>query len=588
MSRIFLSHSSADEREAIALHQWLADQGWNDVFLDIDPQRGLVPGERWQGALRRAADRCEAVVVIVSPAWAGSKWCLAEFLLAKSLNKRILAVALKPVPIGDLPTELTAEWQLGSLIGAGRHESVRFRHRDQEDRIDLLAEGLQRLREGLSRAGLDANHFPWPPPDDPQRAPYRGLEPLEAMDAAVYFGRDVETLRGLDALRGMRTGNDRKLFVILGASGAGKSSFLRAGLLPRLARDDRHFLALAPVRPEREPLDGERGLARTLQRAQDDLQVQPPLQLGPLKARLREGPVALAALLRELQDAALARLLALPAGAEPPTLVLPVDQAEELFNADAGEQARLFLQLIGGVLLNADSGEATAKLIIAFTIRSDRYEPLQAAPELAGLQSVVFDDLKPMPPTRFRDVITGPARRASEAGRKLIVQPALVDQLVDECNQGGDTLPLLGLTLARLHRDYGSDGEIDLDDYRALGGLASVVRSEVESVLAAGAAQRAQQLDLLRSAFVPWLATINPQNDQPMRRVARLGDLPAAALSAGARAGRTPPAAERPPRRRNRRRGGARGAAAPVGHAEVVAGRRARASEGCRRPRACG
>ena len=42
MARIFLSHSSVDEREAVALNKWLTDNGWDDVFLDIDPQRGLA------------------------------------------------------------------------------------------------------------------------------------------------------------------------------------------------------------------------------------------------------------------------------------------------------------------------------------------------------------------------------------------------------------------------------------------------------------------------------------------------------------------------------------------------------------------
>ena len=467
-------------------------------------------------------------MVVVSPDWARSKWCLAEFLLAKSLNKRIVGVVLRDVAVGELPTELTAEWQLCRLVGPGRTETVRFTWRETEDQVEFLAEGLLRLRDGLSRAGLQADFFPWPPVDDPQRAPYRGLEPLEPCDAAVFFGRDVEILRGLDALRGMRGSLDKRLFVILGASGAGKSSFLRAGLLPRLARDDRHFLTLSPVRPERAPVTGDRGLAQALRRAQAALNL-PATAPGQLKARLRgvEGPAALASLLHQLQEGAAVRLLSSADGVPPPTLVLPVDQAEELFNADAGEEARTFLRLLGGALGGGGEVPGGAPvLIVAFTIRSDRYEPLQAAPELAGLQGVVFDDLKPMPPTRFREVITGPARRATDAGEPLAVQPALVDELVEECNQGGDTLPLLGLTLARLYRDWGNDGELTLDDYRAMGGLASIVKTEVESVLDAEPARREAQLELLHAVFVPWLATINPHNDQPMRRVARLADLP--------------------------------------------------------------
>jgi hypothetical protein len=54
------------------LKQWLLDNGWDDVFLDLDPERGLTAGERWQEALRHAADRCEAVVFIISPAEAKS------------------------------------------------------------------------------------------------------------------------------------------------------------------------------------------------------------------------------------------------------------------------------------------------------------------------------------------------------------------------------------------------------------------------------------------------------------------------------------------------------------------------------------
>ena len=59
MSRLFISHASADNAAAAALHAWLREQGFDDVFLDIDAERGLVPGERWQEALKAATNRCE-------------------------------------------------------------------------------------------------------------------------------------------------------------------------------------------------------------------------------------------------------------------------------------------------------------------------------------------------------------------------------------------------------------------------------------------------------------------------------------------------------------------------------------------------
>ena len=327
----------------------------------------------------------------------------------------------------------------------------------------------------------------------------------------------------------MRTAGNEGLFVILGASGAGKSSFLRAGLLPRVSRDDRHFYLLEVVRPERSPLFGELGLAQVISQANNQLRLK-PVNIGEIKTALNEGAERFRQLLGNIQNAARNQLIGLPDDAPPPTLLLAIDQAEELFSADATEEARTLLKLIGGVLrttLPRSSGQSLS-VIIAFTIRSDRYEPLQTAPELMGLKTVVFDALKPMPKVQFKEVITGPAIRASLSGRQLEIKPDLVQQLLDDCNQGGDTLPLLSLTLARLYREYGSDGDLSLAKYQDMGGMANVIRTEIESILDTDPEKRKAELEILHAAFIPWLATINPDNDQPMRRLARMSDLPPA------------------------------------------------------------
>jgi len=57
------------------------------------------------GRIEAGCARCEVVVFLVSPVWAASKWCLAEFLFAKNLNKRIFAVIIEPTPFSELPTE---------------------------------------------------------------------------------------------------------------------------------------------------------------------------------------------------------------------------------------------------------------------------------------------------------------------------------------------------------------------------------------------------------------------------------------------------------------------------------------------------
>lgn len=82
MQRIFISHSSRDNAVAESMRDWLATEGWRDVFLDLDPAPGLAPGQRWRDELRKAGEQCSAVIVLLSSEWAASKWCLTEFLFA--------------------------------------------------------------------------------------------------------------------------------------------------------------------------------------------------------------------------------------------------------------------------------------------------------------------------------------------------------------------------------------------------------------------------------------------------------------------------------------------------------------------------
>ncbi len=210
--------------------------------------------------------------------------------------------------------------------------------------------------------------------------------------------------------------------------------------------------------------------------------------------------------------------------AAPPTLVLPLDQAEELFNADAGQSADRFLGLLRQVLIESNADDLG--LIVAATIRTDRYEMLQTHAQMAGVGTELFDELKPMPPTQFKEVIVGPAQRATDGGARLRIAPDLVDRLLADAGAGADTLPMLALTLSRLYADYGSTGELTLAHYEGMGGMRRVVQTEIDEVLSADPQVRARQLQALRWAFIPWLATVNPDSGQPMRRVARMSDLP--------------------------------------------------------------
>ena len=152
----------------------------------------------------------------------------------------------------------------------------------------------------------------WPPSEDPQRPPYRGWAPFEDIDAGVFFGRDAAIAGGLDDLRAMRFGllarlsGYKSLFVVLGPSGSGKSSFLRAGLIPRLRRDDRRFLVLGLMRPEHR-LTGDHGLAAAIHSARVSLGLPSP-PLGDIKSACVDDPDWVCELLVELRVAAAKRL----------------------------------------------------------------------------------------------------------------------------------------------------------------------------------------------------------------------------------------------------------------------------------------
>jgi hypothetical protein len=527
VSWILVSHSDADRREAAALKQWLGGQDpplAHEIFLDQGGTTGIASGARWKEELFRADSRCQGVICLLSRRWESCPECAADYRTAENLGKQIFVARLEPTSGNGI----NPAWPRCDLFGGGRSTLVGI---GDGSPVMLASEGLYRLRDGIRGVGNGAESFIWPPPGQPERAPYRGWAPYTEVDAGVFFGRDAQIGRALNALRAMRQSAGTAVFVVAGPSGSGKSSFLRAGLLPRLRSDDGHFVLLDVVRPQRHPLTGDTGLAHAVHGGRRRLGLVQPT-LGEIKTICARGDVAqLRALLVEVRRVAAARLPHPGAGRALPTVVLPLDQAEELFTDDAGEQASAFLRLLGQ-LVEPDADAAGLGLIVVATIAADDYPTMRAAPELAALESLLFEDLTPISATQITDIITGPVARSTEAGRALHIDAALVDRLLADAaaatDRGGDTLALLALTLSRLHTDHGSSGMLTLAHYQQIGGLRRVVNTEIDEILSANPTERANQLEQLRAAFIPWLATAEPSNNQPARRVARWSELPEA------------------------------------------------------------
>jgi formylglycine-generating enzyme required for sulfatase activity len=213
---------------------------------------------------------------------------------------------------------------------------------------------------------------------------------------------------------------------------------------------------------------------------------------------------------------------------KPPTLIVSIDQGEELFFSEGQDEARAFLALLRDLLTH----DAPA-VIVLFTIRSDSYEQLQEAKSLEGIRKVPFD-LSPMPKGSYAEVIKGPVLRLMDTERKLEIEESLVNELLTDIDAGGakDALPLLAFTLERLNAECGGSGRLTLADYEALGRIKGSIEAAVEHAFEAADDDPAipkalnARLALLRRGLIPWLAGIDPDTGTPRQRVARQSEIP--------------------------------------------------------------
>ncbi|SFT99052.1 TIR domain-containing protein [Arthrobacter sp. ov118] len=433
MTSLFVSHSSRDRVPTEKVRDWLRAEGYVALFVDFDPDDGIRAGRDWERELYAQLRKCDGVVFLASAASTTSRWCFAEVSLARALGKAVIPVRVEPGARLDLLDDV--QW------------------------IDL-ADGdpaLSRLRRGLLAAGLDPfESFAW----DPNRAPYPGLRPFEAEDAAVFFGRGPEVGRLLELLQPTLQRGTGRFIGIVGPSGSGKSSLMRAGLLPRMARLNQRWVILPPLRPGSNP---RQQLAACLA---DSFGVHGGMYTRvDLATRLEQGPKALFDLAIEL-----AELNGSP-GSERPKVLVVIDQAEELLTLTGPREQEAFLQLLAGAVTRERS-----PLWVVATVRS---EFLSTAPGRAGLCEAMNDSLvvEPLSRSRLSQVIAGPAQRAG-----VDFEPGLIERIAQDAEQG-DALPLLAYTLRVLYERIGVDGRIDGSDYETVGGVVGALTRRADQIL---------------------------------------------------------------------------------------------------------
>ena len=483
MARIFVSHSSRDNEISAEIMAWLRANGFDQTFLDIDKHAGIQPGTNWERTLYQQIDSAHAVILVLTPHWLESKWCFAEFTQARALGKAIFPVIVAP-------------------------GGERFIAPDIQQ-LDLRSDrqgGLSQLARELTQIALDAQGgFAW----DQRRPPYPGLLSFQAEDAAIYFGRDDDVRRLIERLNARRVQGPPKLVALLGSSGSGKSSLLRAGVLPRLERDRRNWIVLPPFRPRLDPV-GE--FARA---AAEALGTPDDWRAWRDRFAAADPASALDALSEALQTRANSREA---------WLLISIDQAEELFTVTPPEEAQSFLRL-----MKAAAAESSM-FIGVITLRSDYLGLLQRAAE--GVVRFEEFSLGPMPLDRIRQIIEGPARVAGLKVEDGLITAASADAGTE------DALPLMAFTLRELYDRYVDDRnggagarQLSLVHYAALGDpaaglnpLENSVRKRADEVLAE-ANPSDDDLRALREAFIGGLVWINSEGEYS-RRPARLALLP--------------------------------------------------------------
>ncbi len=345
-------------------------------------------------------------------------------------------------------------------------------------------------------------------------SPYPGLRSFGRAEADTFFGRQDQTVKLLQKLQQAR------FLAVVGSSGCGKSSLVRAGLISALEAgfltDAGSRWRFAEMRPGSRPLSG---LA---------LSLLAPDALGPagaaevdapsfLLAALRRGPLGLVEALRDRP---------LP---ERTNLLLLVDQFEEIFRfrrQGDSDEADAFV-----ALLIATAAQRDVPVYVVFTMRSDF---LGDCAVFTGLPEAINESqfLTPrLTREQCRLAIEGPARVFGGG-----VDPALSNHLLNEMGTDSDQLPLLQHALLRMwgraRTRTGSEmPTLTLDDYAAVESLADALSDHADEALAEldAAGQEVARVLFRR------LAERGP-GGRDTRRAARLSELAAVAAVPDAQA----------------------------------------------------
>jgi hypothetical protein len=468
MTSIFISHSSKDKDESLRFQAWLGGKNHRGLFLDFDRKSGIKAGEHWERELYQKLDQCQVVLALVSKTWIESHWCFAEAVQARMSGKRLILARIDDVDTGSL-----------------------FRDVQQLDFVADEAGAFERLESALTDVYDVA----------PDRPPYPGMRAYEKLDAGIFVGRDLEISELIAALRRMsrRSVGEPRMLLLLGASGSGKSSLVRAGVLPRLERQEPDLWhVLEPMRPRRDPIH-ELALLFAAELEQPSVdEVEKKLAVGDVDNPDPLGKLVESVLLKARRRNASALLV--------------LDQLEDLLDP-AAESSGRFLALLRKALDHDDG-----RLVVLGTLRSESLAAFQMLPFLTTPKPLRTREqtLNPMPLDRLETIIREPGRRSAAS---VTFADKLVERIKQDVGTSRDTLPLLAYTLNRLWDDAKAQagGRFDVAAYDRVGGIQCSVRTVADATLDWDNRPDAER-NAIRNAFVPGLVRVDSDGERRPRR----------------------------------------------------------------------
>jgi WD40 repeat protein len=440
---VFLSHNSREKPtvERIAEKLKRAElEPWLDKWC-------LTQGGDWQDELAQGLRASNACAVFVGPhgvgSWEDLEYKLAVDRMAKDRAFRVFLVLLpglpEPFDTSQLPPFLSTRTWVDMRKGV---EDARS--------FQSLVNAIKGLPLGPER--------PIEPRDDV--CPYRGLQAFDEEHAELFFGREGDIQRLIEKLKTTR------FLAVLGASGSGKSSLVRAGVVPRLKRGvlpESDTWTIRIFTPGAQPLAN---LAANL------------LRLHPQQSMSR----TLDEMNTDERTLHLAVQLAMAERPASERVVWVVDQFEEIFTlcADERERSQFLANLLYAAFIPG------GRNAVMLTLRADFYQKCAAYPELSERIAANQFLVSPMDEENLKQAIEEPAWHVG-----LEFEQGLVETILDDIQSQPGALPLLEHALLELwERRRGN--LLTLEAYRESGGVQGAIAKRADAIYDSFTAEQQQ------------------------------------------------------------------------------------------------